>query len=49
MPLGKNSSQNIKELYAVHGGEKAWPRNRIIAAGLNAARSAKKKRRVGAR
>lgn len=38
MPLTSDPSANIAELTKVHGGEKAWPRKRIIAAGLNAAR-----------
>lgn len=38
MPLTKDASANIAELTRVHGGEKDWPRERIIAAGLNAAR-----------
>ena len=37
MPLGSDASTNIEELTKVHGGEKAWPRDRIIAAGMHAA------------
>jgi hypothetical protein len=40
MPLGSNASKNIEELYAKHKGSKDWPRRRIIAAALNAARDA---------
>lgn len=39
MPLtSKDPSTNIKELYDAHRGDSAWPRKRIVAAGLNAAR-----------
>lgn len=38
MPLTSDAGRNIAELTKVHGGEKDWPRKRIIAAGLNAAR-----------
>lgn len=38
MPLTHDASANIAELTRVHGGEKDWPRKRIIAAGMNAAR-----------
>lgn len=38
MPLTSDPGRNIQELSAVHGGEKAWPKKRIIAASLNAAR-----------
>ena len=40
MPLGKSASANIRKLYEEHEGEKDWPRARIIAAGMNAARKA---------
>lgn len=46
MPLmhgGKKAvSANIHELHEAHGGEKAWPQRRIIAASLSAARRGKK-------
>lgn len=38
MPLGSDASANISELTKAKAGEKDWPRARIIAAGLNAAR-----------
>lgn len=38
MPLGANASANIAELTKAHGGERKWPRKRLIAAGMNAAR-----------
>ena len=40
MPLGSSVSANIKELTKAHGGEKDWPRKRILAAAINAAREA---------
>lgn len=43
MPLGANASKNIKELTKVHGGAKAWPKKRILAAALTAAKAKKKK------
>lgn len=47
MPLTSTvGSKNIEELYHKHGPGSAepWPRKRIVAAGLNAARRNKQKR-----
>ena len=38
MPLGKMPGRNIATLTREHAGDPDWPRKRIIAAGLNAAR-----------
>ena len=38
MPLSKDVGKNIKELTAAKKGQRAWPRKRIIAAAMNAAR-----------
>lgn len=38
MPLGSDASGNIAELSKAKKGQRKWPRKRIIAAGLNAAR-----------
>ena len=38
MPLTASASTNIRELIAAKKGDRAWPRKRIIAAALNAAR-----------
>lgn len=38
MPLTSNASANIRELMAAKKGDKDWPRKRVIAAALNAAR-----------
>jgi len=41
MPLqSKDPGKNISKLHKEHAGEKDWPRKRIIAAGMNAARRA---------
>ena len=39
-PLGPNPSENIEELTKAKKGNPKWPRKRIIAAGMNAAREA---------
>ena len=38
MPLGQSVSANISELSRSKAGQKRWPRKRIIAAAMNAAR-----------
>lgn len=38
MPLTKDAKANIRELFHAKSGDAAWPRKRIIAAALNAAR-----------
>ncbi len=40
MPLGQSVSANIRELSKSKKGQKVWPRKRIIAAAMNAAREA---------
>lgn len=40
MPLGADASANIAELTRVHGGEKEWPHDRLVAAGIHAAEAA---------
>ena len=40
MPLGQNPSANIRELTKAKKGQRRWPRKRIIAAAMEAARDA---------
>lgn len=40
MPLGGDAGANIAELTKAHGGEKDWPQERLVAAGIRAAESA---------
>ena len=42
-PLGANASDNIAELSKAKKGQRKWPRKRIIAASLTAARTHRSK------